>query len=42
MMLDKGEELDQIDEALRAWNATLDDDGRLVAGIEVSDGGSEE
>ena len=42
MMLDKGEELDQIDEALRAWNATLDDDGRLVAGIEASDGGSEE
>jgi hypothetical protein len=42
MMLDKGEELDQIDEALRAWNATLDDDGRLVPGIEVSDGGSEE
>ena len=42
MMLDKGEELDQIDEDLRAWNATLDDDGRLVAGIEASDGGSEE
>ena len=27
MMLDKGEELDQIDEALRDWNAALDADG---------------
>ena len=42
MMLDKGEEIDQIDEDLRAWNATLDDDGRVVAGIAASDGGSEE
>ncbi|HMJ94962.1 MAG TPA: hypothetical protein VK486_03870 [Thermoleophilaceae bacterium] len=41
MMLDKGEELDQIDESLRAWNAALDSDGRLVA-AGVSDGGSEE
>jgi hypothetical protein len=40
MMLDKGEELDQIDESLRAWNAGLDTDGRVVAG--VSEGGSEE
>ena len=32
MMLDKGEEIDQIDESLRAWNAGLDDDGRVVAG----------
>ena len=31
MMLDKGEELDQIEETLRAWNAGLDDDGRVVA-----------
>ena len=31
MMLDKGEELDQIDESLRAWNAGLDADGRVVA-----------
>ena len=38
MMLDKGEELDQIEESLRAWNAELDDNGRVVAG----DGGSEE
>ncbi len=38
MMLDKGEELDQIDESLRAWNAELDDNGRVVA----ADGGSEE
>lgn len=42
MMLDKGEELDQIDESLRAWNAALDTDGRLVAGPGTSDGGSEE
>jgi predicted Fe-S protein YdhL (DUF1289 family) len=41
MMLDKGEEIDQIDEALRAWNAGLDDAGRVVAGIAATDGGSE-
>jgi hypothetical protein len=42
MMLDKGEEIDQIDEPLRAWNAGLDDDGRVVAGNAEADGGSEE
>jgi hypothetical protein len=42
MMLDKGEEIDQIDESLRAWNAQLDDDGRVVAGHAADDGGSEE
>jgi predicted Fe-S protein YdhL (DUF1289 family) len=42
MMLDKGEELDQIDESMRSWNAALDTEGRLVAGPAVSDGGSEE
>ncbi len=42
MMLDKGEELDQIDESLRAWNAGIDTEGRLVAGPAVTDGGSEE
>jgi predicted Fe-S protein YdhL (DUF1289 family) len=42
MMLDKGEELDQIEEAFRAWNAGLDDDGRVVAGLAATDGGSEE
>jgi hypothetical protein len=41
MMLDKGEELDQIDESLRAWNAELDTDGRVVARQGASDGGSE-
>jgi len=41
MMLDKGEELDQIEESLRAWNAELDTDGRVVAGHRASDGGSE-
>ena len=42
MMLDKGEEIDQIDEPLRAWNAGLDDNGRVVAGNAEADGGSEE
>ncbi len=42
MMLDKGEEIDQIEESLRAWNAALDDDGRVVAGPASNDGGSEE
>jgi len=42
MMLDKGEELDQIDESLRGWNAGLDDQGRVVAGLSATDGGSEE
>ena len=40
MMLDKGEELDQIDESLRNWNAGLDAEGRLVAG--TTEGGSNE
>jgi hypothetical protein len=31
-MLDKGEEMDQIDDSLRDWNAALDDQGRVVAG----------
>jgi hypothetical protein len=42
MMLDKGEEIDQIDEALRAWNAGLDEDGRVVAAHATADGGLEE
>jgi predicted Fe-S protein YdhL (DUF1289 family) len=42
MMLDKGEEIEEIDESLRAWNAGLDDDGRLVPGPAATDGGSEE
>jgi hypothetical protein len=42
MMLDKGEEIDQIEEPLRAWNAGLDQDGRVVAGLAATDGGSEE
>ncbi len=29
-LLDKGEELDQIEEALRIWNAEVDDDGHLL------------
>jgi hypothetical protein len=41
MMLDKGEEIEQIEESLRDWNATLDSDGRVLAGHAVTDGGSE-
>jgi hypothetical protein len=40
MMLDKGEEIEQIDEDLRDWNARLDREGRVLAG--VADGGGEE
>ena len=40
MMLDKGEEIAQIDEGLRDWNARLDPEGRVLAG--VADGGGEE
>jgi hypothetical protein len=40
MMLDKGDELEQIDESLRDWNAALDDDGRVVA--TANGGGGEE
>jgi hypothetical protein len=32
-----GEEVEQIDETLRDWNATIDDDGRLVAGHAVAE-----
>jgi hypothetical protein len=42
MMLDKGEEMEQIDASMREWNATLDDDGRVLAGHPATDGGSEE
>ncbi len=42
MMLDKGEEIEQIDEGLRDWNARLDADGRVLAGQTANDGGSEE
>jgi len=42
MMLDKGEEIEQIDDGLREWNARLDADGRVLAGHSVNDGGSEE
>jgi hypothetical protein len=42
VLLEKGEELDQIDEQLRDWNVTLDDEGRVVAARPPSDGGSQE
>jgi hypothetical protein len=41
MMLDKGEEIEQIDDGLRDWNARLDADGRVLAGHSDDDGGSE-
>jgi hypothetical protein len=37
-----GEELGQIDENLREWNATVDAEGRLVEGHVVAGGGSSE
>ena len=40
-MLEKGEEIEQIDEYLREWNAALDPSGRVLAGNTASDGGSE-
>jgi hypothetical protein len=41
-MLSNGEEIEQIDEDLREWNATIDADGRLVLGDKVAGGGSAE
>jgi hypothetical protein len=42
MMLEKGDEIDQIDEGLREWNATLDGSGRVLSGGQaVTDGGNE-
>jgi hypothetical protein len=41
VMLDKGEEIEQIDEYLREWNAALDRSGRVLAGHTATDGGSE-
>jgi len=40
-MLEKGEEIPQIDETLREWNASLDGDGRVLAGHAVTDGSPE-
>jgi hypothetical protein len=37
-MLGKGEEMDEIDESLRQWNAALDDHGRVVAGDPATGG----
>jgi hypothetical protein len=39
-MLEKGDEINQIDESLRDWNATLDSDGRVLAGPGAAGGGS--
>jgi hypothetical protein len=41
MMLEKGDEIDQIDELLRGWNATLDASGRVLTEGAATDGGSE-
>jgi hypothetical protein len=37
-MLGKGEEIDEIDESFRHWNAALDDHGRVVAGDPATGG----
>ncbi len=39
-LLDKGDEIDELDEGLRQWNASLDADGRVVAGATVGGEGS--
>jgi hypothetical protein len=41
VLVEKGEELDQIDESLRDWNASSDAEGRLVAGHVVTGGGGD-
>jgi hypothetical protein len=41
-LLANGEEIEQIDEELRDWNATIDADGRIVLGDAVAGGGSTE
>jgi hypothetical protein len=41
MMLEKGDEIDQIEGALREWNATLDASGRVLTDHTVADGGAE-
>jgi hypothetical protein len=41
-LVESGEELDQIDENLREWNATVDAEGRLVEGHALAGGGSGE
>jgi hypothetical protein len=41
MMLDKGEELDQLEASMREWNATLDAEGRVLAGHSETEGGAE-
>jgi hypothetical protein len=40
-MLDKGDELDELDEQVRNWNAGLDTEGRVVTDAATTDGGSE-
>ena len=39
-MLDKGDELDELDEQERRWNAGLDAEGRVVTDSAANDGGS--
>jgi hypothetical protein len=41
-MLANGEEIEQIDEELRDWNATVDAQGQIVPGDAVAEGGSTE
>jgi hypothetical protein len=33
VMLEKGEEINEIEDSLREWNATMDADGRVVTGV---------
>ncbi|HEY1276294.1 MAG TPA: hypothetical protein VGF25_15385 [Thermoleophilaceae bacterium] len=40
-LLEKGEQLDQIEDGVSDWNGTIDANGNLVAGQAVTEGGSE-
>jgi hypothetical protein len=40
-MQDKGDELHELDDQVRGWNASLDGEGRVVADTAVTDGGPE-
>jgi len=42
VLVENGEELEQIDQTLRDWNATIDGEGRLLAGNAVTEGGAGE
>jgi hypothetical protein len=40
-LIDKGEEVDQLDRSARQWNAKAGEDGRLALGVKAARGGRE-